>query len=81
MTDKKASETGAERSGALNREHTPAGSVLIGKTKHTRVTLTIGDRGRLEHHTARAHLDDRERVPIAMRINADHVVQLICKHP
>src|SRR6266511_297295 len=81
MTDEKASKTGADRGVALDREHTPAGSVLIGKTKHARVTVTIGNCGRLEHHTASAHVDDRERVRIAMRINADHVVQLICKHP
>ena len=57
------------------------GAVLISEAKHARVTLTIGDRGPLEHHTAAAHLDDRERVRVAVRVNADHVVQLICKHP
>jgi hypothetical protein len=55
--------------------------VLTGKTKHTRVALTICDRCRLEHHTASAHVEDRERVRVAVRINTDHVVQLICKHP
>ena len=39
------------------------------------------DRGRLEQHTAASHVDDRERVRVAVRVNADHVVQLICKHP
>ena len=81
MTEKDARETSAERAGALDRENTPAGSVLIGKTKHARVTLTIGDRGRLQHHTTAAHLDDRERVRVAVRVNTNHVIQLICKHP
>jgi hypothetical protein len=80
LTDEEASETSAERTSALDREHTPAGSVLIGKTKQACVTLTICDRGRLEHHTAASHVDDCERVRVAVRINADHVVQLICKH-
>ena len=81
MTEEEASETGAERTWAFDREHTPARRVLIGKTKHARVTLTICDRCRFEHDNAAAHVDDRERVRVAVRINADHVVQLICKHP
>jgi hypothetical protein len=81
LTDEEASETGAERASTLDREGTPAGSVLIGKTKHACVTLAICERGRLEHHTAAAHVDDRERVRVAVRVNADHVVQLIYKHP
>jgi hypothetical protein len=36
---------------------------------------------RLEHDCAGANLNDRERVHVAMWVDADHVVQLICKHP
>jgi hypothetical protein len=43
--------------------------------------LTICDCGRLEHDTASAHVDDRERVRVAVRINTNHIVQLIRKHP
>jgi hypothetical protein len=81
LADEEASETGAERTSALDREGTPSRSVLIGKAKHACVTLAICDRGRLEHHSAAAHVDDSERVRVAVRVNADHVVQLICKHP
>ena len=81
MADEESSETGAERTSALDREGTPSRSVLIGKTKHAFVTLAICDRGRLEHHTAAHDVHDRERVRVAVRVNADHVVQLICKHP
>jgi hypothetical protein len=81
MADEESSETGAERTGALDREGTPATGVLIGKPKHACVTLAISDRGRLEHHTAASHVDDRERVRVAVRVNADHVVQLVRKHP
>jgi hypothetical protein len=55
--------------------------VPIDKTKHARVTLSIRDRDRLEHHTAASHIDDRERVRVAMRINTNHVVELLCTHP
>ena len=81
MTDEEASETSTERTSAFDGEGAPAGRVLLGKTKHACVTLTVCHRARLEHHTAGAHVDDRERVHLAVRVDADHVVQLICKHP
>lgn len=81
MADEESSETGAERASALDREGTPAGSVLIGKTKHAFIPLAICDRGRLEHDSAASHVDDRKRVRVAVRVNADHVVRLVCKHP
>ena len=52
MAAEESSETRAERAGALDQEGTPAGSMLIGMTKHAFVPLAIRDRGRLEHHTA-----------------------------
>jgi hypothetical protein len=81
MSDEEACETGAERTSAFDCEDTPPGSVLIDKTKHAGITLGVCDRGRLEHDSAASHLDDRERVRVAVRINTNHVVQLICKHP
>jgi hypothetical protein len=35
----------------------------------------------LRHHRPRARGNDRERVLIAVRIDTDQVVQLVCKHP
>jgi len=55
--------------------------VLIGKTKQADVTLSVCQRARLEHHSTASHLDDRERVRVTVRIDADDVVQLICEHP
>ena len=55
--------------------------MLIGKTKQADVTLSVCQRARLEHHSTASHLDDRERVRVAVRIDANHVVQLIYKHP
>jgi hypothetical protein len=55
--------------------------VLIGQAKNARVPLAICERRRLEHDSAAAHVDDSERMRVAMRIDTDHVVQLVCKHP
>jgi len=35
----------------------------------------------LEHDHTAAHIDDGDRMLIAMRVDTDHVVQLICNHP
>jgi hypothetical protein len=35
----------------------------------------------LRNHSTSRRSDDREHVLIAMRINADDVIHLICKHP
>jgi len=35
----------------------------------------------LRHDLARRRRDDREHVLVAVRVNADHVTHLICKHP
>src|SRR5262249_40255389 len=77
-------ETGqarAEGAAALDREGTPTRRVLAGQFERTTITgPACGDR-RLEHDSAGADLDDRERVHIAMRVDTDDVVNLICKHP
>jgi len=80
-TREEARQAGSERTSALDCERTRAKRVLIGKTKHAGVSLTICGHGGFEHHSTGAHVDHRERVRVAVRINADHVVQLICKHP
>jgi hypothetical protein len=36
-----------------------------------RVSLAICGHARLEHHTAAAHLNDRERVRVAVRVYAN----------
>jgi hypothetical protein len=76
-----AGEAGTEGATALDREGTPTGSVLRCELEGTPVAARARCDRRLEHNTARSYLDDRDRVHITMRIDADHVVQLICKHP
>jgi len=34
-----------------------------------------------ERFNTTTHLDDTDRMRVAVRIDTDHVVQLICKHP
>ena len=76
-----AGEAGAERAGTFDREHTPTSSVLVGELQGVCVTVVVCGQARLEHHPASADLDDREHVLITMRVDTDHVIHLICKHP
>jgi hypothetical protein len=56
------------------------GSGRSRRVARTRLRFTRGD-ARLEDHSSRTHLDDRERVHVAVRVDANHVVELICEHP
>ena len=51
-----------------------------GKLKRLHVAARVGGHYRLEHHHAGPNLDDRKRVRVSMRVDANHVVQLICEH-
>jgi hypothetical protein len=55
--------------------------VQVREGNQLRVALAACGNARLKHDPAAHDLHDRERVHIPMRINTDHVVQLICKHP
>jgi hypothetical protein len=75
-----AGQAGAEGAAALDREGTPTRRVLVGQLERTSITgRARGDR-RLDHGSARADLDDRERVHVSVRINANDVINLTCKH-
>jgi hypothetical protein len=50
-------------------------------SKRGRVAVTVSRHRRLEHDDAAASIDDTDRVLVAVRVNTDHVVQLICNHP
>jgi len=54
--------------------------VLIRETDGVRVAACAGGRCRLRDHRAGVRVDDRERVLVAMGVDADHVVHLLCKH-
>jgi len=55
--------------------------VLLDECERVRVAAAVGGDCRLENDCAGHDLDDRERVRVAVRADADHLVQLICKHP
>ena len=81
LPGKEAGQAGAEGATAFDRERTPTGSMLRRERERAPVAACVrGDR-RLVDETARSYLEDRDRVHITMRVDADHVVQLICKHP
>jgi hypothetical protein len=55
--------------------------MFLGEFERAAIAGAAGGDRRLEDDSARAHLDDRERVHVAVRVDPDHVIQLICKHP
>jgi len=46
-----------------------------------RVTAAARGDIRLEHDRTTDDLDDRKRVRVTVRIDTDHEVHFICKHP
>jgi hypothetical protein len=67
--------------GALNRPDARAARVLVREAKCLRVAACVrSDRPPSDDRTRRRD-NDREHVLIPMRVHADHVIQLICKHP
>lgn len=52
----------------------------LDELQRLRVTFTARGNGRLEDDCATQHVHDRERVQVAVRIDTDHVIQLICEH-
>ena len=77
----KACQSCSVRAGTFDREGAAAARMPLGKLKRLGVAARVGGHHRLEHHHAGANLDDRERVRVSMRVDANHVVQLICEHP
>ena len=71
---------GAVVAAALDRPEASAGRVPIREGDGVRVAARAGGRRRLRDHRAGVRVDDRERVLVAMSIDADHVVHLLCKH-
>lgn len=55
--------------------------MLVGETKRLCVTVSVCSHDGFEHDHTSPHVDDRDRVRVAVRVDADHVVQLICEHP
>jgi hypothetical protein len=76
-----ARQAGTERAGAFDRECTPTRRLQVDEPQRVCVAVAARDDRRLENDSAAHDLHDRERMRIAVRIDTNHVVQLICKHP
>ncbi len=74
-------QASAAGAGALDRERTPPRRVLLRHAKRGSVAITVSRHRRLEHDHTAANIDDTDRVLVAMRVDTNHVVQLICNHP
>ena len=55
--------------------------MLLDECERLRVAVAARRDIRFKNDCACNDLDDRERVRVAVRADADHLVQLICKHP
>jgi hypothetical protein len=76
-----ASETGTVMARAFNRPQARSRRMLLGEAHCLGVATRVRRHRSLRHHATVRGRDDRERVPIAMGVDADHVVQFVCKHP
>jgi hypothetical protein len=73
-------KTGAIRARPLDRPHPPPCRVPLRPSEQSPVTGPVGACAPLVDDTA-ARGEDRSAVPVAMRIDADDVVRLLCQHP
>jgi len=80
MSEQKPAQACPVRSGALNRERASARGMFARELKRLRVTVAVGSDARLEEHHPARHPNHRERVHVTVRVDADHEIQLICKH-
>ena len=78
---KEAAETRAVMTGTLDRPQTSARRVPLRETTRLGIAASACLDNGLRDHRSRASGNDRERVLIAVGIDTDHVVQLVCKHP
>ena len=77
----KACQGGAVVAAAFDRPHPSTWRVSISESQRLRVAARLSGSRCLSDDRARASVDNREGVLIAMGVDTDHVVQLVCKHP
>jgi hypothetical protein len=75
-----ASKAGTVVTSTFNCPDTRARRVLVGEANRLRVAAGARPHRPLRDQPAARRANDRDRVPIAMRVDSDHVVQLVCKH-
>jgi hypothetical protein len=66
--------------GALDRPETCTCRIALHEAQSLRVTACVGsDRALRDNHTDRRR-HDRQDVLVPVRVDADHVIQLVCNH-
>src|SRR6266581_2568071 len=76
---REARQTGTERARALDSERSPTGGVLVDELQSVRVAVAARVDRRLEQHGSADNVRDSTRMRVTVRVDTDHVVQLICK--
>ena len=76
-----AREAGAVMASPFNRPDTSAGGMPLGEAQRRRVPGCARSNRALRNHGSGRRGDDSKRVLIAVRIDADDVIHLLCKHP
>jgi len=76
-----AAKSGAVMPNALDRPHTAAAGVLLDKPQRLPITARARTHRPLRHNSTTRRDNDREHMLVAVRVDADHIIHLICKHP
>src|SRR6266545_697780 len=76
-----ASQPGAVMAGTLDRPNANTARLTLREAKRLRVTAPGSANHRLRQHRSSWSDNDSERVLIAVRVDTDHVIHLVCKHP
>jgi hypothetical protein len=80
-TREEARQTGTERACPLDSEDTTPGRVLLRQHERLPIAIAVCRNVGLERDRAVSNVDDRPCMPVAVRVDTNHVVQLICEHP
>ena len=76
-----ARQTRTEGARPFDSERAPTRSVRVDEPQRLCVAVTGRGHRALEHDRAAEDVHDRERMQVAVRVDTDDVVQLICEHP
>jgi hypothetical protein len=80
-TGEQARETGAERACPLDSEDTTPRRVLLAEHECSPIAIAVSRNIRFEHDRAGTNVDHRACMRVAVRVDTNDVVQLICEHP
>src|SRR5207245_11469555 len=81
LTAQITSEAGAVMPGTLDRPNACTRRVFLGDPERLRIAAVARTDRTLRNNRTRRRGDNCERVLIAVCVDADHVIHLICKHP